>query len=377
MNGALAEASQYIGDGRGFFSVLMGSEQHSYRLSELPQVLDALPADAEAFLSQASFKRPNRRLVNLHRLGVCFVDCDTNKTARRSQSPEQQAQAVLLHCEDNGLPRPSLINHSGRGLHVKWCLDKPLPAQALPRWNAVQKQLVNALEPFGADKAARDGSRCLRVVGSINPRNGQTARTVYQDGARWDFDLLAREVLPIDRQELQQKRQAKQEAKAAGTGRVCNLWQPRQLWWNRLADVRKLIELRGWTQGVPEGSRTNFLLVATCWRCVGRGTARLVRRSRNPAAGVMPVAHTPRSAFLRVCRRPSRPGRQAVSVHIGTALRMAAHQCEEQRKLKTLFDLDERKQRDRERHRKYSDRQTYESRHKPEDSRRRHFAQKA
>ena len=302
MNAALAEASQYIGDGRGFFSVLVAGEQRSYRLRELPQVLDALPADAEAFLSQNSFYQPNRRLVNLSRLGVCFVDCDTIKTAQRNQTPEQRAQAVLLHCEEAGLPRPSLINDSGRGLHCKWPLDNAIPAQALPRWNAVQKELVRALEPFGADKVARDGSRCLRIVGSVNPRNGQTARTVYQDGARWDFDLLAREVLPIPREELQAKRQAKQEAKGSGVARPCNLWQPRQLWWNRLADVRKLIELRGWTDGVPEGYRTNFLLVATCAVAWGAEPADLPGEVETLAAGVVPVPDAARSPFLRVCR---------------------------------------------------------------------------
>src|SRR5262249_23164372 len=152
----------------------------------------------------------------------CFADCETYKSDFADLKPEQQAQALLLHCEETGLPRPSLINHSGRGLHVKWLLDSPLPGQALPRWNAVQTAFNKSLTPFDVDRAARDGSRCLRLVGSVNPRSGQVARTVWADErdgspARWDFDTLATEVLPFTRVEWQAKQKQRRERKQRAT----------------------------------------------------------------------------------------------------------------------------------------------------------------
>src|SRR5262249_459931 len=151
----------------------------------------------------------------------------------------------------------------------KWPFEQALPAQALPRWNALQKAIGEKLKPFGVDRAARDGSRCLRLVGSVNPRSGQECRTVwtderYGDVARWDFETLCREVLPVPREQLQARRKEAKEQAAVREGWQSNWWNWRELWWYRLADVRKLITLREWQNGVPVGYRNHILLVAAC-----------------------------------------------------------------------------------------------------------------
>ena len=67
----------------GFFAVLTRRggadrpDQRSYRLDQLPAVLGALDPQNDAYISQAEFFRPNRRVVNLWRIGLCFVDLDT------------------------------------------------------------------------------------------------------------------------------------------------------------------------------------------------------------------------------------------------------------------------------------------------------------
>lgn len=267
------EARLYHEPGRwGWAALLLDGQQRPFPLADLPGVLDSLPAESDAFLSQSEFCRPNRRLVNLARLGLLFSDCDLPKTPYADWNPDRAARALLFHCEENHLPAPSLINFSGRGLHCKWLLDCPIPGVALPRWNLVQKELCDRLKPFGADRAARDGSRCLRAVGTLNSRSGLLCETVWQDergGAinRWPFEEICRELLPFTREQLREakaQRQARKQAKAATAGRSANLWTARQLWWNRLFDLRRLIERRGWQGGVPEGFRNNWLFIAAC-----------------------------------------------------------------------------------------------------------------
>ena len=67
---------------------------------------------------------------------------------------------VLNMLDDKGVPLPSLMLDSGRGLQLKWLLDTAIPRQALPRWNAIQNYLVASLEDFGADARAKRREPC-------------------------------------------------------------------------------------------------------------------------------------------------------------------------------------------------------------------------
>jgi len=86
---------------QGFFSLLMatcegsGKKQDSYRLSQMPVVLSMLDHSRDTWLSQAEFIKPNRRVVNLARIGLLFADLDTYREPwAQGRSPEQLAAAV-------------------------------------------------------------------------------------------------------------------------------------------------------------------------------------------------------------------------------------------------------------------------------------------
>ena len=55
--------------------------QRSYPLRVMPQIIENLDQNRDTWISQAEFIRPNRRVVYLLRLNLCFVDLDTYKTA--------------------------------------------------------------------------------------------------------------------------------------------------------------------------------------------------------------------------------------------------------------------------------------------------------
>ena len=245
--------------------------QRAYRLGDMPKVIEALDQERDTWISQAEFIKPSRRVVYLLRLNLCFVDLDTYKTPWAGTPPETLSNRVWGYCLDEGIPEPSLILYSGRGLQVKWLLERPLPRAALPRWNAVQKQLVVSLEPFGADPGARDASRLLRLVDTVNTRSGERVRVLWvndQAGEvkHYNFEYLAEMILPLARETVREERKAKAERRARLTvipgGKTGNLraFSGRQLAWDRLEDLRTLAQLRGWMEhGIPHGYRSKYI----------------------------------------------------------------------------------------------------------------------
>jgi hypothetical protein len=259
----------------GFFSLLLKQEsqtpqQKSYPLSDMATVIKLLPKDKNSYISQGEFFRPNRRVVNLARIGLCFVDIDTYHSGlMRGKQLDAQVQTLLWHISDLGIPEPSLVMFSGRGLYAKWILETPVPKQALPRWNALQRQLVTALEPLGADQGAKDASRVLRIEGTVNSKSGEVARVVWSSEEKYNFDLFCECVLPVSREVIEKNRQKKQLKAVERSKTPCKQRKTKSIQmlnWTRLNDLRAICELRG---GVSEGERMlmmfwqlNFLLLS-------------------------------------------------------------------------------------------------------------------
>ncbi len=264
----------------GFFSLLVDvhgeKRQSSHLLADMPTILNLVDKTRDTWMSQAEFIRPNRRVVNLARLGLLFTDLDTYRIpALAGRTPDQLAASVLYFCDEEGLPAPSLLIYSGRGIQAKWLLDGTIPRQALPRWNACQRYLVDRLAHVGADPMAKDASRVLRTIETVNSKSGEACRVVHVtndiDGqpVRYNFEYLAEALLPTTRWTIESQRQEQAERVKRKPkpfllvpgGKADNLrgFSGRQLAWDRLEDLRKLAELRG---GVNEGSRMQHLF----WR---------------------------------------------------------------------------------------------------------------
>ena len=247
----------------------------------MAQVLDGLDQAVDTYMSQATFFRPNRRAVNLWRLPLCFIDLDIHNAPAgvvdSRWSPERACRAVLRWLADNGIPEPSLVVSSGRGLYLKWLLSGALPQAALCRWNLVQSELVSRLAPLGADPNARDCSRVLRLVQTVNTKAAVERRVVRvlhvaqdRDGTpvRYAFDCLADALLPFTRaewKELQAQRDGRRatrlellEGGRSSVGARMETFTIQTLKQGRFSDVRLLISLRG---GLPEGMRERALFV--------------------------------------------------------------------------------------------------------------------
>lgn len=311
---ALFEAGQYHDVNRhGFFSLLIdashGKRQDSYRLSLMPSVISMLNPRQDTWLSQAEFIRPNRRVVNLARIGLLFADLDTYREAWAvGRTPEQLADTILFRCNDEGIPSPSILVFSGRGVQAKWLLDGTLPRQALPRWNLCQRYLIDRLAGLGADPRAKDASRVLRLVNTVNSKSGEICRVIHvepgSDGEpiRYNFEYLAEVLLPVARYDIEAARTARQARADShqfklihGSGPSSNLRKlsGRQLAWDRLEDLRTLAELRG---GVGEGERMQHLFWRLNFLLLSGVVRRNPRNFRQPSSS--PATSASRSMNL-------------------------------------------------------------------------------
>lgn len=118
-----------------------------------------------------------------------FVDFDIYNL---DVSRDTAITAIESQCDELKIPEPTIIASSGRGLYAFWLFDKPFyvgstlkaedRAKRMGAWQYAQATLVKAFANIGADPAAKDAARVLRLPGSINSKSGQTV-TYYETGS--------------------------------------------------------------------------------------------------------------------------------------------------------------------------------------------------
>lgn len=224
------------------------------------QLISGLAGVPDTFISANQF-HGWRRVRLIKSLRACYVDVDG--------SADLEEALTLLRAAR--LPAPSFVVYSGRGMHLYWLLQ-PTPGRALPVWQRVQDVLIKALAGIGADPAARDCARMLRLVGTTHSKSGSQVRGVVLTDTLWTLHELADEVLGA----REAKRSKVYDLAAAGArkGRASgrNRWQGSIYGWWYLVyrDMVKIAEHKWGPQGVPEGYRDRVLFimaVALSWFC--------------------------------------------------------------------------------------------------------------
>lgn len=391
----------------GFFSVLVQQpsgtkQQHSHKLEAMPTVLRDVDPSLDTWISQCEFVKPNRKVVNLWRMPLMFVDLDTYKMPQLGALPAHARVYHLLEaCEAACLPPPSIVVDSGRGLQAKWLLLKPLPRSALPRWQAVQTCLCQRLECLGADMAARDASRVLRLVDTVNSKGGHRVQVVHQTSISTagaikldsglvvhDFEVLANTVLPTERADVEAQRRARKaqqetlsaekalrdarraqltviERQREGRNKNLRPFVSSELAWQRLEDVRKLANLRGWTEGAPAGARDVPMFLCACFLAqaviVPNVMGELIELARQfaPSWTDVQIKSCASTVYTRAhaAARGERVEFNGTLVdpryrfRNATLIELLEITADEQRAMKTIISETEAKRRDAERHR--------------------------
>jgi hypothetical protein len=232
-------------------------------LEEAPVIAEA-SLDEDAYISLNRFFGP-RGIDRLAALNALYLDLDYYKLPNWSADDWQFAPLLFtVELESRGLPQPSLLLHSGRGLAAIWLIE-PLPRQALPRWQAAMRDLINLFRPMGADPACSDAARVFRLPGTLNRKSRREVQVIGGTLRRHAFDPLADLIHTAcgnpTRAQLKE-RKARQERRLAGEQQSRGLTPARRFG----AIARDLHRLRdAWGGVVPEGYRNTYLHVyGTC-----------------------------------------------------------------------------------------------------------------
>jgi len=225
--------------------------------AHIPALLAAQTGQPDRYVTANEFQ--GWRLVALLKsLRCCYVDIDGCKDA------EHTLGEALERLREAQLPPPSAVVFSGRGLHLYWLIE-PVPAQALPVWQRCQDVLIAALRSLGADPVAKDCTRVLRLVGSVNSKNGAVVRGLVFDPQPYAFRHLCDEVLGYRVPRTAEVRDLAVARAARGqrlsTGSVYDRWH---LVYRDLLAIAES-HLLG---GVPHGHRDKWLFlsaVALSW----------------------------------------------------------------------------------------------------------------
>ena len=240
-------------------------QQHSYPVEKLYEILPAYSGLEDVYISQNRFYG-SRRSDRLAELSALYADVDYYKIEGLAQMhPLGVLELALENLERARIPRPSLAISTGRGIALVW-RHEPVPPYVVPKWGRCQREIYEALEDLGADPSALDATRVLRLVGTYNSRSGALVKSIFEDLEYvWDFGDLADEILPLTREELEERR-ARYAAREPRTApeREDNPLEglsSLSLHQGRLDDLQLLIELRGLDR-LPAGQRDVWMFCA-------------------------------------------------------------------------------------------------------------------
>lgn len=133
-------------------------------IDELSQQADDLQVDGfNAFYAMAKFgpKESGRYAVNALALKSFFIDLDCGE-GKPYATLEDGLSALKVFCKATNLPRPTILR-SGRGAHVYWVLEEPMPKDEWKPHAERLKELCTE-HKFNIDYAVpADAARVLRV----------------------------------------------------------------------------------------------------------------------------------------------------------------------------------------------------------------------
>lgn len=274
-----------VANARGQTRKGIGWAEKLYPAAAMDGICRAVGSSSDHYISQATFVTTRRLASGISSLRCAFVDLDTYNVGI---TPEAAAERVNDIAICAGLPLPTHLVSSGRGLYVRWVFTNEIEAAQLHQWRALQNALIFLYAGLGADPAVRDPSRVLRLLGSTNSKADRTASMLSDSGRLHSFEAMCQSIAAIDmpqvvhvaRAKAQQARTASAPKPACAQGERPNghtnltalanysltrepvmmkAFSAQSLNWNRFLDLRDLILIR---EDILPGQRDTFLFWA-------------------------------------------------------------------------------------------------------------------
>lgn len=242
-------------DSKGYITISSKEpnyKQWHYKSSEIIDNAEDILNIINAYVSQNTFYKPQRRIENIKELRAIYIDIDCHKTKY-----SKDAVKYFLEKDFYGskIPEPNFLIDSGRGLYYVILID-PVPSKVMPLWYAVQRYICNQLREFGADENALDPTRVLRVVGTVNSKSNSYVEFLDMHNYKYTLREIQEEYLP----EISEKR----EKKKGRPKKILSLYTEYSLYHARILDIATICELRNYD---VKGHRELILFLYRYFTC--------------------------------------------------------------------------------------------------------------
>lgn len=186
----------------------------------------------DTYVSQNSFLKKNRQLINLNRLHSIYIDIDCyNKNLTKEDV------IYLLEEMYGEIPRPNYLIDSGRGIYYIILINES--KKKLAEWQTIEKFLYNKMEYLGADAKCLDATRVLRVIDSVNSKNNGKVKILDQFDYNYSIDNILKNYIP----EIPEYKKAKIKKKGRPR-KLVSLFNLYNLYASRIQDIETLCRLR-------------------------------------------------------------------------------------------------------------------------------------
>lgn len=177
---------------------------------------------------------------------------------------------------------PSFFVGSGGGLYIFY-LIKDMPKQMSGIWSKVELAIAEKFKEFGADMGATDISRVLRLPGTINTKNGNVAKLIYNSISQYSWENPIESIKRYSFKEIQEvylpTKKFKPKNKSNNNdnvtefkpntkvvthtnnttnGKVRTLYTLKNLHYNRLEDIESIVKHR---KGIMKECRHHTLYI--------------------------------------------------------------------------------------------------------------------
>ena len=186
----------------------------------------------DTYVSQNSFIKESRQLINLNRLHSIYIDIDCyNKNLTK--------EAVIYFLEEmyGEIPRPNYLIDSGRGIYYIILINEN--KKKLAEWQTIEKFLYNKMEWLGADAKCLDATRVLRIINSVNSKNNGKVKILDQYDYNYSIDEILENYIP----EIPKYKKAKKKKKGRPR-KFVSLFNLYNLYASRIQDIETLCRLR-------------------------------------------------------------------------------------------------------------------------------------
>ena len=234
-------------------------KSYSTNLKSLTSDVGETEGQEDTYISPNTYFMCRRSVGNIRQYRSLFIDLDIEKHGKYSK---EETYTEIIKLAGNGtIPIPSMITDSGRGFHLYFRI-KNAPKQASQTFQELEDYLYYQLKGLGADLSATDSARVLRIPGTINSRNGEVCKILYQNNdIEYTMYGLRNHYLNYE-----SKKQDREKLREPKTKKVCivrNLFNSYSLHTLRAEDIQTLCKLRGYS---VEGSRNFILHCFSYWK---------------------------------------------------------------------------------------------------------------